>query len=71
MIKALPRPRTPTFWPAAEQLKYRFLPLAIMPIMHIVLFKLKEGVSEDAIKAMNEAVKSMVRDQVSLDGCPS
>lgn len=27
--------------------------------MHIVLFKLKEGVSEDAIKQMDEAVTSM------------
>jgi hypothetical protein len=45
---------------SAEQLLQRKLRItAIMPIMHIVLFKLKEGVSEDAIKAMNEAVSSM------------
>lgn len=30
-----------------------------MTIMHIVLFKLKEGVSEEAIAAMNDAVNSM------------
>lgn len=39
-----------------------------MPIMHIVLFKLKEGISADAITAMNEAVKSMVRSQAFRDG---
>lgn len=30
-----------------------------MPVMHIVLFKLKEGVTEEAIKVMDEAVSSM------------